>query len=118
MALTDSLYFKSVVDFFHDIAAGLFPGAVVCALLIDRASRSAGGSAGFTLSRVAPTLWFVLILGLMVSVTTGLIRLRYWKLNVRSDFLESKVQMIVVKHSAFVLLLVASSVTLLAVLPG
>lgn len=96
-------------DLLHDFAAGFFPGAVTAAWLIQRALEAADPGRGAVVAHAAGALWLVMAAALTVSVVTGLVRLRYWRLNVRSGFLESKGQMAATKHILFALLLLASA---------
>lgn len=114
MALQGKQYVRIVVEFAHDVALGVFPGAVIGAWLIRRAVE-AEGLGGAAIARASGKLWVVFALGLAVSIGTGAIRLRYWKLNVRTGALEDKKQMATIKHSLFVLLLLASAAALYAV---
>lgn len=110
---TPGIWARTAVDLAHDLAAGFFPGAVTAAWVIQRAVVLFEPVRGAAIVRDAATgLWWVMALALTVSVVTGLIRLQYWKLNVRSGFLESKRQMAVVKHSLFVTIQVAAGVVL------
>lgn len=115
MALENRLYVRVVIDLLHDLALGVFPGTVLAAWFIRRAVV-ASDEGYAALAAAGPWLWLVFFLGLTVSVVTGLLRLKYWKLNVRAGFLESKSQMAAVKHSAFVLILLGSAAWLYAIL--
>jgi len=105
---------RIVVDFFHVVAAGVFPGAVLAAWVIRRGVESQGLGAA-AVSRASGALWLVFLLGLIVSVVTGSIRLRYWKSVVRPELLESRAQAAAVKHGLFVLLLLSSAIGLYVV---
>lgn len=109
--LPERFYMRVVVDYLHDLAFGVFPGTVLAAGLIWRAAERVGtGQAA--VSAAAGTLWLVMLLGVTVSVLTGLVRLRYWKTNVRSGFLETKSQMAAIKHWLFVMTVVGSAAAL------
>lgn len=117
MSLTRIHVARIANDIAHDLASGAFPGAVIAAWLIRRSAAATGSpdavrAASAALGGASGALWLVLFLGLTVSVATGLLRLRYWKLNVRTGFLETKSETAAVKHSAFVLLLLASAAAL------
>lgn len=98
-------------DVLHDLALGVFPGVVVGTWLIDRTTVSTGEGSS-VVAHAAPVLWLVFAFGLLVSVATGLLRLRYWKLNVRSGYMNTKSAVAAMKHSAFVLLLLGSATAL------
>lgn len=105
--LSGKLYTRIANDACHDLAAGTFPALALAAWLIRSVSET-DGMAEVIVARAGGSLWVVFMLMLGVSVGTGLLRLRYWKLNVRSGFLETKGQMAAIKHSLFVLVMVAS----------
>lgn len=109
--LPSKLYPRIAIDFFHDVSAGTFPGLALAAWAIRRAAEI-DGSGVIAVQRAAGTLWLLYALALAMVVGTGLLRLRYWKLNVRSGFLETKGQMAAIKHALFVLGLVGSGVLL------
>lgn len=106
---------RLAVDFAHDIAAGIFPGAVLGMWIVQRRLEAAGAPVA-GLERAAGGLWLVLAGGLLVSVVTGIVRLRYWKLYVRSGALESKSQSAAIKHSIFVLTQLAAALVLGAII--
>jgi hypothetical protein len=116
VGIARNLNARSAVDFLHDVAAGFFPGAVAATSVIRSAIEAVDPGRGAIVTFASGWLWLVFVLGLAVSIVTGLVRLRYWKLNVRSGFMDAKRQMVVVKHSAFVLLLVLSAVWLATLL--
>jgi len=111
MALDGKQLGRIVIDFFHVLAAGVFPGSVIAAWVI-RLGIEAQGLGGAAIGRASTGLWLLFFIGLVVSVGTGALRLRYWKLVVLPEALEAKAQMAAVKHSLFVLLLLSSAVGL------
>jgi len=118
MALTGNLYVRAAIDFTHDIAAGLFPGGVIAAWMIRQRFESASPDAVGALETASTSLWLILLGALLALVITGALRLKYWRLNVRSGFMEAKKRMVLVKHTAFVLVLVASIAAMFTLLPG
>jgi len=114
VALQGKQYVRIIVEFAHDVALGVFPGAVIGAWLIRRAVEAEGLGAA-AVARASGKLWILFVVGLAVSIGTGVIRLKYWRLNVRTGALEDKKQMATIKHSLFVLLLLASAAALYAV---
>jgi hypothetical protein len=106
-------YYRAVVDVLHDLAAGAFPGAVAAAYLISRAGERMALDTG-NIALTLPAAWSVLAIALVVLVATGLMRLRYWKTNVRAGFLETKSQMAVAKHAVFVFVQLGAAVALWA----
>jgi hypothetical protein len=96
-------------DLLHDIAAGLFPGAVIAAWIVRGAIDALDPGRGAIVTRASGGLWMLMLLGLAVSTATGVLRLRYWQLNVRSGFLETKKQMAATKHIVFVFVLLLSA---------
>ncbi len=117
MALTSNPYFRSAVEVTHDIAAGAFPGAVLAAWMIRRSVATALPSALPTLQKATVGIWLILLAALFLLVATGAFRLNYWQLNVRSGFLQMKKRMVLVKHTAFVVLLIASIAIMFSLLP-
>ena len=99
-------------DFAHDIAAGFFPGSVAGAWMIRSALNALEPGSGAVVGRAAGSLWLIFAIAAAVSVGTGLLRTRYWRLNVRSGFMEKKTQMATTKHVLFVTTLVLSGVAL------
>lgn len=105
--LEGKLYPRILNDFVHDVAAGMYPGLALTAWLV-RSSAASSGTSIATVTEIGGTLTLLMVLTAVVSITTGLIRLRYWKLNIRAGFLETKGQMAAMKHGLFVLVLIAS----------
>lgn len=103
---------RIVNDFMHDLVPGFIAGLAAATFAAERAIDKVEPGRGVVVSRASGILWLLYAVALAVAVTTGLIRLRYWKLNVRSGFLETKTQMAVIKHSAFTLLVVVSGAVL------
>lgn len=95
-------------DLLHDLAAGVFPGAVGGAWLVRGVLEAMDPGKGAVVTLASGPLWGVCFVGLAVSISTGLLRLRYWRLNVRSGFFESKKQMAATKHILFVFVLLLS----------
>jgi len=103
-----SKYGRLVNDFFHDIAAGLFPGAATAAWVIQRQAGASGGSK-IPASAVGG-IWMILVLGLVVSVATGIFRLRYHSAHVKPELVEARNGTALIKHVAFVTLLLVAAV--------
>lgn len=118
MATSADLYVRAGVEFVHDMAAGAFPGAVLGAWTIRRAFESTSPEAVPRLEIASAGLWLILLGALFLIVATGSVRLTYWKRNVRPGFMESKKQLVLVKHAAFVLLLVASTALAFRLVPA
>lgn len=112
--MSDNLYVRSAVDYLHVMSAGAFPGAVLGAWLIRRTAEASGSGTG-VIARSAASLWLLLFLSLTVLVITGAIRLRYWRLPIKPESMETKTTMVVIKHSAFVITVLLSCVALVLV---
>lgn len=112
MGLSSRNVVHAVTDIVHDVAAGIFPGAVIGAWLYERALGAASVGAGDPTAEATGPLLVLLLADLIVLVATGLVRLNHWQLNVRSGFLQTKAQMAVLKHIVFVVVLVLSAVAL------
>lgn len=110
-------YFRSVVEFIHDIAAGAFPGAVWFAWMIRQKFEVASPDAVGELARASTSLWVVLLVALFAIVATGAMRIMYWKLNVREGGLDAKRRLILIKHTLFVLLMIVSAWVMTTLLP-
>ena len=117
MKLASNLYVRAGVEFLHDIAAGAFPGAVLVAWMIRQRFAVQSPDMVLALEKASWSLWPILFGALAAIVVTGAFRLGYWQLNVRAGFLEKKRRMVVAKHSAFVLLMVASIVMTFGLVP-
>jgi len=111
-------YLRIGNDFLHDVAAGAFPGAVALAWMVRRALEMSGPGSNFPSVQVVGALWTILALGLAVSVTTGIFRLRYRLLHIRSEFHKARSETAFVKHTLFVLLLLGSSAVLSTFIPS
>lgn len=112
-----NIYVRSAIDFAHDIAAGAFPGAVLAAWLIRRRVEGVSSEALGAVQQASMALWLVMFGALFVIVATGLVRLKYWRLNVRAGYLKTKTDMVVTKHIAFVMLFVLSAIWMYTLLP-
>ncbi|TLM99018.1 MAG: hypothetical protein FDZ75_01055 [Actinobacteria bacterium] len=104
MAFYDKLPAKAAIDFTHDIAAGLWPGAVTAMWLLQRGAEKSG--AGLAPRSAYLAVWWVFALALVALPATGLVRMRYWRLNVRSGALEVKTRLVQTKHALFVVMMV------------
>ena len=100
-------YGRLLNDFFHDIAAGFFPGAVAGTWLVQ--SRSQSGGAGLP-GQALGGVWVLLVLGLLLSVITGIFRLRYHLDHVKPELVKARNDGAFLKHVAFVVMLAASGV--------
>jgi hypothetical protein len=110
-------YFRATMEFFHDIAAGAFPGAVLAAWMIRGGFAGASPNVLHVLAQATVSIWLILLGAAIVLGATGALRLGYWQLNIRQGFLATKKRMVLLKHTAFALLLVASVVAMFALLP-
>ena len=97
---------RLVNDLFHDLAAGFFPGAVAGAWLIERLAPQ--GGAAFLSPQVTGGMWFMLVLGLSLSVGTGIFRLRYHLDLVKPELAEARNNAAFTKHIAFIGVLVVA----------
>ena len=111
-------YFRATVEFIHDIAAGVFPGAVWFGWMIRLQMEVSSPGTAAELGRASMGLWVILLVALFVLAATGALRLVYWKLNVRAEVLASKKRLILIKHTEFVLLMIASIAVMMKLLPG
>jgi Ca2+/Na+ antiporter len=111
-------YLRATNEYFHDIAAGTFPGAVIGAWLIRQGFAGASAETATMLQKASVRLWWVLLVSLAVIVITGFVRLGYWHLNLSESVVSVKRRMIIIKHAAFVLTLVACLVWLFTLLPS
>ena len=102
----------------HDVAAGSYPGAVLGMWLARTRVAATMPSAVPALEKAAVSLWLVMAAALLLLVTTGLFRLGYYQLNLRPGYLETKRQMVLVKHAAFVTVLVLSFIWMFTLLPS
>jgi len=110
-------YFRSIVEFIHDIAAGVFPGAVWFAWMLRRSMETSSPDAVGELARASMSLWVILLVALFAIAATGAMRLVYWKLNVREGALDSKKRLILIKHTLFVALMLVSVWVMTTLLP-
>jgi len=98
---------RLINDFFHDLAAGFFPGAVVAAWLVQR--QAGPGRVGLVPQAVGG-IWMLLVVGLAVSVGTGIFRLRYHLNHVKPELVKARNDTAFTKHVAFVVVLVAAGI--------
>lgn len=108
MEFVNNAYVRVIVEFVHDIAAGVFPGAVWFAWMIRDRMEVAAPEALPSLGRASSSLWLILIAALLAIAITGGFRLAYWRLNVQEDALEYKRRLIWMKHTAFVITMLVS----------
>ena len=116
MRLTNHLSVRIVNDFLHDVAAMLWPGAVLAIWTLHDVFVSAPTSPIALHSRMLFATW-VLGASLLVLIVTGTVRLNYYELNLRSGTLPAKHRMVVVKHLAFTVILVLSTIWFFYLLP-
>jgi len=111
---TPGLKVRTVNDLLHALAAGFFPGTVAGAWVVRGAINAVDPGGGAIVERATGGLVLVMILALGLSIGTGILRLRYWQLNVRQGFLETKKQMVVTKHIYFVFMVLLTTWALAA----
>ena len=99
---------RLVNDFFHDLAAGFFPGAVAGAWLIRIVAPR--GSGTLLAPQTIGGIWMLLLLGLAVSVGTGIFRLRYHLDPVKPELVKARNDSALAKHIAFIVVLVLAGV--------
>jgi putative copper export protein len=100
---------RIVNDFFHDVAAGLWPGAVLALWSVHQnITRTTPAALVSARGAIASAIW-VLFLAVIILVVTGTLRISYWDAPIRPESRSAKQRMILIKHAAFVTLLVASS---------
>ena len=116
MSLTSKMSVRVVNDFLHDIALGLWPGTVLAMWTVRGLIWSAPGTAVELHANALSAIW---VLGVSVTllVITGAVRLNYYELNLRSGTLPAKHRMVLIKHTAFTLLLVVCTVWFWYLLP-
>lgn len=112
MAEQNNLNGRVANDLLHDLSAGLFPGAVIAAWLLRAGVDRVDPGRGAVVAEASEGLWLILAFALSLLIATGIMRLRYWRLNVRSGFLESKRHMAVTKHVVFVTVQLLAAVAL------
>lgn len=117
MATIKNPYLRATNEYFHDIAAGMFPGAVLGAWLIRRGFAGASADTLTQLAKATTGVWLILLVCLVVIVATGLLRLGYWRVNLIESVVNTKRRMILLKHTAFVLTLVGCLVWVFSLLP-
>lgn len=116
MSLTNKMSVRIVNDFFHDIALGMWPGTVLAIWTVKSLLWTAPGTAVEVHSKVLSAIW-VLGASLVILIVTGAVRLNYYELNLRTGTLAAKHRMVIIKHTAFTLLLVACTVWFWYLLP-
>jgi hypothetical protein len=107
---------RIVNDFLHDIGLALWPGAVLGVWTLRGVLESAPVDPIALHTRMLAVTW-ILGASLAILVVTGAVRLNYYELNLRSGTLSAKHRMVVVKHTAFTLLLILSTVWFWHLLP-
>jgi putative copper export protein len=107
---------RIINDFLHDISFALWPGAVLAVWTLRTVLASAPADPIALHSKMLSAAW-ILGASLAMLVVTGAVRLNYYELNLRSGTLPAKHRMVVIKHAAFTLLLVASTVWFWYLLP-
>jgi hypothetical protein len=117
MTLADNLYVRAGVEFVHDIAAGAFPGAVLAGWMIRMRFSAASPDVLLMLEKASTSLWLIVFAALVLLGLTGAFRLGYWRLNVQVGYLEKKKRSVIVKHTAFVLLMLASITMMFGLVP-
>ena len=115
--MTNNKYFRAAAELIHGISAGMFPGAVWAAWMIRQGFIAAPPSALLMLERATVNLFVILIVALVLQAATGVFRLHYYQLNIRQGFLETKRQMVLIKHLGFVTVLVLCVVWLITLFP-
>lgn len=101
-------YARIVNDFFHDLAAGFFPGAATAAWVVHANARPTGGNP--LTPQAVGAIWMILVVGLIVSAGTGVLRLRYHSDHVKPELVKSRNDSAFTKHVAFVIVLVAAGI--------
>lgn len=109
MALSSNFSVRVANDLVHDVCAGLWPGTVLGVWLLHTGVERAAPQASFALVPLTVSSLWVLVVSLGLLVATGALRLRYWRLNVRAGALQAKARMALVKHTAFVGALAATT---------
>jgi len=99
---------RLINDFLHDLAAGFFPGAVAGAWLIK--SVAPQGGVTFLAQQAVGGVWMLLVVGLMVSVGTGIWRLRYHLDPVKPELAKARNDAAFIKHIAFIVVLTLAGV--------
>jgi hypothetical protein len=111
-------YFRAFVEYVHDVCAGAFPAAVLMDWLVRQQVAASIPAAVPAIQKASIWLWLVLFVAIFLLVVTGGFRLTYWQLNIRGDYIPRKKRMIVVKHTAFVLTLLAFFAWMFSLLPS
>ena len=116
MSATSHMSVRIANDFLHDIALAMWPGAVLGVWTLRSVLGSAPVDPIALHTRVLSVTW-VLGASLAILAVTGAVRLSYYELNLRSGTLPAKHRMVVIKHTAFAMLLVLSTVWFWYLLP-
>ena len=116
MPATSHLSVRIVNDFLHDIALAMWPGAVLAVWTLRGILVAAPVDPIVLHSKMLSVTW-ILGASLAILVVTGAVRLNYYELNLRSGTLSAKHRMLVIKHTAFTLMLVLATVWFWYLLP-
>jgi putative copper export protein len=109
---------RAINDILHDLAAGVWPGAVFALWMVRRTATSALGSQAMSSALARSWTWIlaVMLAALVVQVATGGARLFYWKAPVDPSQVRKKGRVAGAKHAVFVLIFVIAAVEAFALL--
>ncbi len=111
MPFTHRAWFRAINDSLHVLAAGVVPGAALAVTMARSSAKATLDPVVFT-GLVQSWTWVLMILmvGIVVLVITGAIRIGYRTLNVVPEALPAKGRAALAKHLFFVALLIYSAV--------
>lgn len=114
---TLGMWLRGANDVLHDYAAGVWPGAVAALWFVRRGATDVL-TADQLSAMVRGWTWilWVLLLGLLVQVATGMARIYYRNAMTRTDALTLRGRIALAKHAVFVTVFVASAVAAFSVL--
>ena len=98
-------------DVLHDLAAGMWPGAVLALWMARHAAdASLGAQAASDMVRSWTWILTIMLVALVVQVATGGVRLFYWKQPISPELIQARGRVAAAKHAVFVLVFLGAAV--------
>ncbi|MDA3936868.1 MAG: hypothetical protein PF636_08440 [Actinomycetota bacterium] len=108
--MIDNPYVRIVNNFLHDMATGTWAACAMVIWVLSGKTSTMPFDAAQAVESAMRSVWWLLIVALLVITVTGAFRLFYWRGQTPDDERAAKRRALVIKHVAFLVIYGGGSV--------
>lgn len=119
MGLSMKVWLRALNDLVHDLAAGVWPGAVFALWMVSNGARTVVSPGEYaTLTRSWTWILAVLLVAVVLQIATGAVRLTHWSSALHPEHVSARGRVALAKHAVFITLFVGAAVAAFSILQG